>query len=264
MLDQLFSVNPWVAYGLSTAVVLAAAELGHLLGVIWQRRHRETVAPDLLTLEGAALGLLALMIGFSFSMALGRLEARMSALVNEANAIGTTALRARLLPEREADAVQNLLRDYVQVRLDLGRAAQRQISLEEAVGRSSEIGAEIWRHAVAVSAAEPRSVPVGLFVQALNEMIDLQEKRLAAARNRVPAVVFVLLYAIAAVAVGFSGYVRGMGSKGGRVPVALMAVLIASVIGMVGDIDRSQSGFITVDQRAMENLRQSLGATSVK
>jgi hypothetical protein len=258
MLDQLYTLNPWLAYGLSTAIVLAAAEFGHLIGKLWRRRHGEAAESPLLTLEGAALGLLALMIGFSFSMALSRLDARLIAVVNEANAIGTTALRARMLPEPQASEVKKLLRNYVQLRIDLTRTAQGQTSLDQAISRSNAIQAEVWQHAMAVSAAAPRSIPTGLFVQSLNQMIDLQEKRLAAMRNRVPAAVFLLLYAIAAVAIGFSGYVSGLGGRGGRVPVMIMGVLVASVIGMIGDLDRSQSGFITVGQQSMHNLAESL------
>jgi hypothetical protein len=111
---------------------------------------------------------------------------------------------------------------------------------------------------MAVSAVDPRSVPTGLFVQALNEMIDLQETRIAARRNRVPGVVFVLLYGIAGVAIGFSGFVGGLGGKRGRIPVVIMAVLIGSVIGMIADIDRTRSGFITVGQQALHDVKANL------
>jgi hypothetical protein len=72
-------------------------------------------------LASAALGLLALMIGFTFAMALSRFEARRDAVLKEANAIGTTALRARLLPETQRREVLTLLQDYVKVRLDVTR-----------------------------------------------------------------------------------------------------------------------------------------------
>lgn len=257
MLDQLFGLNPWIAYGFGIVIVLAAAEFGGLIGIAWRRKHPEPISPVLFTLVGASFGLLSLMIGFTFSIALSRFDARLDAVVNEANAIGTTALRARMLPEPHASEVKKLLRDYVELRVELTRARQSSIPLEQAVGRSNEIQAELWQHAIAVNAADPRST--GLFVLALNEMIDLQETRLAARLYRVPAVVFVLLYAIAMVAIGLCGYVGGLGERRkGRIPVAIMAVTVASVIGLVGDLDRSQSGFIIVGQQAMHNLGESL------
>ncbi len=258
LMDQLYTLNPWLAYGLATAIILAAAEFGHQIGVSWRHRHPEATSPDITTLVSAALGLLALMIGFTFSMSLSRYDVRRGALLNEANAIGTTDLRARLLPEPHAGEVRKLLRDYVQLRIDLIRKPPNAASLARATARSSELQVNLWQHAMAVSAADPRSIPAGLFVQTLNEMIDLQEKRLAAGRGRVPAPVFVLLYGIAGVALGFSGYLTGLRGGRGRIPVAITAVMFASVIGMVGDIDRSQSGFITVDQQAMHNVKESM------
>ena len=83
-----------VIFAVSLVVILGASEIGRWLGARSARHGQDSVA----TLEGAILGLLALMIGFTFAMALSRFEARRDALLNEANAIGTTALRARLLP----------------------------------------------------------------------------------------------------------------------------------------------------------------------
>jgi hypothetical protein len=257
MLDQLY-LYPWLAYGLAVAIILAAAELGHLIGVGRRRGHPEDISADISTLVSAALGLLALMIGFTFSMSLGRYDVRRGALLDEANAIGTTDLRARMLPEPHASEVRTLLRDYVQLRIDLSRMPPSSTSLEQGVADSGEIQAKLWQHAMAVSAADPRSIPAGLFVQTLNEMIALQEKRLTAGRGRVPPAVFLLLYGIASVALGFSGYLTGLRGGRGRIPVAIMALMFASVIGLVGDIDRSRSGFITVDQQAMQNLRANI------
>jgi len=258
MLDRFYILDPWFAYGLSAVIVLAAAEFGRWIGVIWRRHHPEDVSPDILTLEGATLGLLALMIGFSFSIALNRFDARQSGVADEANAIGTSALYARMLPEPHASEVKGLLHDYVQLRVDLFRAPPSPISLEQMIRRSNQLQAELARHAIEVSAIDPHSISAGLFMHALNEMFDLQEKRIAAARNRVPGLVFMLLYGIAVVAIGFSGYASALGSRRGRIPVAIMAVLVSGVIAMVGDIDGSQTGFINVSQQAMHDLAQSM------
>ena len=102
-------------FAVSLVAILAASEIGRRVGVRIGRRGGENVP----TLESAILGLLALMIGFTFAMALSRFEARRDAVLNEANAIGATALRARLLPAPHSGEVLKLLRDYVQIRLDI-------------------------------------------------------------------------------------------------------------------------------------------------
>ena len=101
----------------SSTVILVASEIGRRLGV----RAGSAGGDNVSTLEGAILGLLALMIGFTFAMALSRFEARRDAVLNEANAIGTTALRARLLPPPHNTQALKLLREYVHVRLDIAQ-----------------------------------------------------------------------------------------------------------------------------------------------
>jgi hypothetical protein len=257
MLLGFYETYPLIAYAVATLAVLAASELGRLTAR-WQRWDSPT--PELTTLEGAGLGLLALMIGFTFAMTLTRFDARLKGVVDEANAIGTTALRARMLPEPHAEETRKLLDTYVQLRLEIVRAARSQgPSLNQAIRLSNGLQTELWRHAVAVSTEDPHSIPAGLFTSSLNEMIDLQEVRLAAARNRVPYPVFVMLYGVAMVTVGFSSYVAGLSGKGGRIPHAVMAILIGIIIAMVEDIDRSQSGFITVSQQSLINLEGSVG-----
>ena len=258
MLIQYYQINFWVRYAVAVLIVVAAAEFGRWLGLSWRQRRSDALTAELLTLEGAALGLVALMIGFTFSMALTRFDARAKGVVDEANIIATTASRARALPEPHAAEVRKLLSDYVQVRVDgIGDVDVRN-PLDTAIRRSGELQADLLRHAADVSIADPYSIPAGLFATSLSEMIDQQEVRLAAARNRVPPAVLFLLYGIALVGIGLSGYVGGLASRSGRLPHALMAFMVATVIVMVDDIDRPQSGLITVSQQPLINLKESL------
>jgi hypothetical protein len=251
--------SPWLAYIATALFVVAVAEFGRVLGLYWRRRQPGAPASDLTTLEAAAFGLLALMIGFSFAMAVARFDGRLQGVRDEANAIATTALRARMLPEPYADRAKKLLAEYLQIRLELIKAPNDDASLDRAVRRSTRVQESLWQQAVAVSALDPHSIPAGLFAASLNQMIDLQAVRLAAARNRLPGAVLALLYGIAVVAIGLSSYIGGLAGRSGHIPHVLMAVLFASVITMVVDIDRSRTGFVTVSQQAMTSLEESLG-----
>ncbi|MGC1825875.1 MAG: hypothetical protein WA723_09585, partial [Pseudolabrys sp.] len=132
------------------------------------------------------LGLLALMIAFTFSMALSRFEARRDAVLNEANAIGTTALRARLLPEPHRTETLKLLREYVQIRIDIVRSGTSLAERMAVVNRSNALQEALWQQTKAMAAKDKGLIPTGLFIQSLNVMIDDQGKRLAALRSRVP------------------------------------------------------------------------------
>jgi len=103
-------------------------------------------------------------------------------------------------------------------------------------------------------------VPTGLFIQAVNEMIDDQAKRLAALRNRIPNIVLLGLFGIAAVAGGFAGYASGRDTKRTRLPVYIMGLLVVTVILLICDLDRPSSGFIINNQQSMIDTAATIAA----
>jgi hypothetical protein len=240
----------------SSIAILGASEIGRLLGI----RATGRGGDDVSTLEGAALGLLALMIGFTFAMALARFEARRDAVLNEANAIGTTALRARLLPApRGAEALKSL-QEYVQIRLNIAERARSVEDLKATIGRSNEIQETLWRDAMALAAKDTGLVPTGLFIQSLNEMIDNQGKRLAAVYSRVPNIVLWALYVAAISAFLFAGYANGLQKRRVRLPVYVMGGLVSAVILLIQDLDRPNTGFIKISQQPMIDTAASIAA----
>lgn len=243
-----------VIFLVSVIAIVLTGEVGRWLG----GRASTPATASVSTLEGAILGLLALMIGFTFSMALSRFEARRDAVLIEANAIGTTALRARLLPAPHNRETLRLLRDYVKLRLDITRDIPTPEELDAMVRRSGKIQEALWQQVKAVTARDNGMVPTGLFIQSLNEMIDNQEKRLLAARNRLPAVILYALYAVAIVAIGFAGYANGLQARYSRLPVHLVGVLVAAMIILIQDLERPGAGFIRVGQEPMVSVAATL------
>lgn len=242
----------------SLVLFAITSEAGHRLGA---RDHKEA---NVATLEAAVLGLLALMLSFTFAMAVTRFDARRDALLREANAIGTAGLRARLLPAPHNAESLNLLRDYVGVRVSLMDATGAQPSLDAAVGRANALQESLWREAKSAAAKDNGMVPTGLFIQALNDVFDAQETRLTAYRHRVPRIVFFALYGIAALGVGFSGYASGLERRRWRLPVYLVALLVASVILLIQDIDRPDSGSVRVSAQPMIDTANALASYSVE
>jgi len=231
---------------LGLVAILAAVEVGHRLGT-----HAGPGDDNVPTLEGAVIGLLALLLGFTFAMALSRFEARRDAVLNEANAIGTTALRARLLPEPHRKEALSLLKEYVKIRLDLTQRPVTNADLATAIEKSNTLQEALWEQATAAAASDHSMVPTGLFIQTLNEMIDNQAKRLAALRNRVPNIVVLALFGIAITAGAFSGYASGLDVRRSRLPVHVMGLVVWTVIVLIMDLDRPGAGFIEVSQQPM-------------
>jgi uncharacterized membrane protein len=256
MLD-LYNYSLLTIFMVGLAAILVAIEIGHWLGVHASNQGDDNVS----TLEGAIIGLLALIVGFTFAMALARFEARREAVLAEANAIGTTALRARLLPEPHRKEVLGLLRDYVKIRLDLAQRPATQADVAATIEKSNAIEEKLWQQAMVMAASDKGMVPIGLFIQTLNETIDDQAKRLAALRSHVPNIVQLALFGIAIIASGFAGYATGLKARQrSRVPVYVMGFLVSAVILMILDLDRPGAGFIEVSQQPMIDTAASIAA----
>jgi hypothetical protein len=140
--------------------------------------------------------------------------------------------------------------------------AQRGKSLAEltrAVARSNELQEALWQEAQAM-AAKDNQASTGLFIQALNDMIDNQGKRLSALRNRIPSSVLLTLFSIAAVAGAFAGYASGRDVQRSRLPVYVIGLLVSAVIYLIIDLDRPSAGFIINNQQPMVDLAKSIMA----
>jgi hypothetical protein len=242
----------------ATAVMVASCETGRWLATKAVGKRAGAIS----TLQSAVFGLLALMIGFTFAVSLSRFEARRDAVLNEANAIGTTALRARLLPEPQRSETLKLLREYVKIRLEITQRPMSETELSTAVERSNTVQEAIWQQAMAMAAKDTGMVPTGLFIQTLNEMIDNQEKRLAAVRNRLPNVVLLALFALAAIGTGFSGYTSGLENRDSRIPNLITVLVLSGVILLILDLDRPNTGFFKVSQQPMNDTAASIAAFS--
>lgn len=235
-------------------LLLLMAEVGYRLG----RRRSGPAAPQLATVENALLGLLGLLLGFSYSMAEARFELRKNLVVEEANAIGTSWLRAGLLPEPERTLERADLRRYVDSRLAFYEAGVSEEKLRAARRNAARMQERFWARASAVAAQEPRAVTTGLLLQSLNEVIDLDAKRQAALENHVPTVIPLLLCLIAVLALSVIGYGGGHHKLRGALSTTLLAMAIAAVFFTILDLDLPRQGLIRISQRRMIELRESL------
>lgn len=177
-------------------------------------------------MANASLALLAFLLAFTFGFAASRVEARRTLMLDEVNAIGTTYLRTGTLPEAERAQPRALLREYADTRLAAARS--REIDVE--IRRSVELQRRLWEQAAALAERQPSSIVVGLYLQALNETIDLHTKRVTETlRLRVPGIIWLVLYAITALAMAEMGYQTGLG--GLRRPLSTPALASRSPAG---------------------------------
>jgi len=239
---------------------LAAAGIGFRLGR-WQSARRDDGATAHLgVLQSAVLGLLGLLFGFSLSMAVSRFETRKGLVLEESNDLGTLWLRSRFLQSSDQDEVTRLLREYVAVRIDFHDAGLEQARLAAAFSQGEAIQKKLWALATRVAGEDSKSVPLGLFVQALNSVIDDHEKRRVALDNHVPDVVVFLLFSTSVIALGFVAYGSGLEGRRRFWTTAIVAILLSLVLTIILDIDRPRRGLVQVNQDSMLRLRDSLTA----
>jgi hypothetical protein len=159
-----------------------------------------------------------------------------------------------MLPDRREE-IRVLLRDYVDTRLNAAQSGR----IAEGIRRSEQLQEQLWTQAVALGETHPTSIVVGLFVQSLNEVIDLHAKRVAVGvRNRIPGVIWVALFAIAVLSLTAMGYHAGLAATSRSPAVLVVAFTFSAVIGVIADLDRPQDGFLTTSQQAMIDLQQSM------
>lgn len=234
----------WIVLGLM-AGMFGAMYLGRRIGK--RRPSRDEAETGQITATQASLlGILGLLLGFTFSVALSRHDARSAAVVAEANAIGTAWLRSDLLPN--PDAVKPILQTYV-----AERATSATIPASEAAARDAQIAAaeaafaRLWTVAAEIVQSAPSPATVA-FTTALNDMIDELSARDAAIERHVPELVLLLLYATFLLSGGLLGYGSGVSRTKISATALVMPVLIVSLVFVIIDLDRPRRGLIQVDQ----------------
>jgi len=251
-----FSLPSWAVALLVFAVVGGACVLGAALGR-YLRRHTDVLREPIGVLQAALLGLVGLILAFGLSLAVGRYEARRAAVVAEANAIGTTYLRAQLIAEPGRSESLDLLRRYTDLSLRLSHEVPNSASMMRTTAQQSILQRRLWRLACQAIGAAPTASAPRLYVDTLNDMIDRETVRVAALNNRVPGAVLGLEVIGAAVVVGLLAlYLAVLGR--GLLAAIVAAGLVTLLLLVTFDLDRPTRGLIKVPDTPLESLRASM------
>ena len=249
--------SQWRVIGLVSLILVCMAWLGSRLGHRDRSGGDESYRGHAATVQAAVLALLGLLLGFTFSMALERYDRRRSLVLQEANSIGTTFLRASFLPGSHKDVVEDLLRRYVELRIPMysfGTDASELSAIEQ---QSAAVHRELWSHAVAATAEAPSPI-MATFVTSLNQTIDLDASRLQALRAHVPGAAWLLVLLVASVGCYIGGYNAGTSGVRSTFATMLLPILLAIVITLIADLDRPRRGLIGVSNQPLLDLRKSI------
>jgi hypothetical protein len=217
--------------------------------------HREPVG----VVQGTLLSLVGLLLAFGLTMAVGRYEGRRALVLQEANAIGTTFLRAQMLAEPVRAESLQLLEQYADAAIDLADQVPDTERFVEDVSQMSDLERELWARAGEAVTADSVGTAPRLYVETLNHMFDTHNARISSLRNRVPSTVVLLQVVGGAVALGvLSLYLALLGRS--VITSIAAATFVILIVFISFDLDRPQRGLITVPFTPLVNVRASMEA----
>jgi hypothetical protein len=254
----LYGANEIIIFVIFFALMLGATEIGFRLGRKSEVNTLDKTKSLVSTLEAAILGVLGLLLGFTMSMAVSRFEVRKQLVLDEANAIGTSYLRTELLPAPENIEIANILREYINLRVQYGTTGNDPKRLESLRKETGRLQNEFWARAVAYGQKDPNPVRVGLLLQSLNQTIDLESARRMAFQNHVPQSVIYMNAIVGILAALLVGYTFGLNGRRQIFSMCVLALAITLVLALIIDLDRPRRGFIRVSQQPMIDLQNGL------
>lgn len=253
-----FGLSAWVLALLLAGVMFGATTAGLLAGRAMSARS-EGFREPFGVLQAALIGFMGLVLAFGLSLAVGRYESRRAHVVDEANTIGTTYLRAQTLAEPERTDSLRLLRSYTETSIVIGKTVPGSPAQDRAVAESGRQQGALWSLAGQALDRAPEASAPRLYVETLNEMFDAQATRVYGLTNRVPTAVLVLEIVLAAIALAvlalhFATLGRGV------LAVLVAALLVVLLLQVTFDLDRPTRGLIQVPATPLVDVASSMSA----
>src|SRR4030095_9003270 len=241
---------------LTILLSLLCVELGFQLSMRRSVQGIEESQSSVGSMVSSTLGLLAFMLAFTFGVAASRFDDRRALVVEEANAIETAYLRADLIDEPHRSAVKNLLRGDVDSRV---QGSQHASLREMAVRKSEELHDDLWAQA-AIVGREHDSDIMALFIDSVNQVINIHTKRLAAGtQGRVPESIWAALLFVSALSMAGMGYQIGLTRHRSWLASLILVLTFSTVMLLIADLDRPWEGLLNVSQQSLISLSEKIG-----
>ncbi len=254
-------------YGFSSVLITAIISLGMLIiiecgfriGRSMQAAGKAPPAQNIRAVQTSLLGVLGLLLGFTFSLSLQRFDSRSAAVVDEANAIGTAYLRTQLLSPNLQNEARRRLGHYVDQIVLLG--SSKPVNWQKRAALLADANGDLdalWVLARKAVSENPSPVTSGLFVQALNDAIDATGRTEAVFARHVPHLVLYLLFSTILMGGLILGYASGIGGHRTSFAAYILVVLIMVLVFIILDLDRPTQGVIQVDRASLLELQTTM------
>jgi hypothetical protein len=237
-------------------VVLIPILIGQRYGIWRSKKSANLQNASVGSVVGAALGLLAFMLAFTFQIAAGRYEARKELLLEEVTNIRTTWLRAGVVPEPFRSETKKLLLEYVDLRVDLANDLSK---LSSVMSRSQQILDKFWESVEILAERDRSSEMYSLYTSSVNDLVDNYNQRITMTLEyRIPPAILGVLFIITFLSMLVLGYQFGISGKGSFRINLLLAVVFAMVMFLIFALDRPETGLAKLNQKPMLTLQQQL------
>jgi hypothetical protein len=244
------NINLWEFFLISEFILLGVAVLSFRVGKN-SKTEVKSIHSD--TISNNVMGLLALILGFSFSMAINRFEYRRTLTVQEANAIGTAYSRSEILPFKNPQEMKNLFKEYVELRIK----AYRSDNFKKVFKETQVVQNKIWKEFREL-AKKDKGIFENSFLISLNEMFDSGNSRNVAFVKLLPVSFYVLVLLIASAAVGMMSFDLGQSRDTSHWRSGVLIFLFGILFSFIFDVDHSRKGFVRISQDAMLEVRSSM------
>jgi hypothetical protein len=243
-------------------IVMISIEGGYSLGRIFHRRSKQEKEAPVTAVAGAVLASVAFMLAFTFGIAASRFDARKELVREEANEIRIAWQRSDFLPEPDRDTAKSLIREYLVDRVAAVQSDQTE-RLKDVLSRAEQIQGRLWDGAVANARKDMNSNVATLYIEALNDLSAVHASRVAVGlQMRIPSGIWLTLAALTILGMIAVGYEVGIAGSKRTFVMPLLAVAFASVITIIGSLDRPVGGFTTVSQQPLTDLLSSIDRVS--
>ncbi len=221
--------------------MLIAVWIGFKLGC--KKTNSESKSPELLS---SLLGLLALLLAFTFGMAGSRYENRKSNIIEEANAIGTAILRADIYPDSLKTAYKKDFETYLDSRITYFTASRDESKINNSLKISAVVSANLWNRASFLAKDKNYFIQSNMMIPALNDMFDIASKTNTVYNSKVPESIVYLLLIFSIIICFYIGYNAGLDKKLGKKYILGFCFLTCIVIYVTLDLDRPRRGLINL------------------
>lgn len=250
----------WGFFLLTIGFVVGCLEAGYGLGRIVLRRPENEKESSVSAIVGANLGLLAFLLAFTFGIVSDRYDARKALVREEANAIRTAYLRSDFLPEPDRGEAVKLFREYVNFRIEAAQSRDLK-KIRKTMPASGRIQRRLWDMAVVNARKDMNSDVAALYIESLNQLIDLHALRVAVGlQARMPVGIWVALGVLIILGMIGVGFMIAIGGSRRSWTTPILAISFSVVIILLVSLDRPQSGFMVVSQQPLVDVRSSMDA----